>query len=762
MSALATNAQRQRDKDSPTGYRAQLSEGAVARAADRLNGQEPDVRAEVLERLNAEAAEAVTRHAGALIDQMEANENARRRLEERVENHEAAHSALVFVCLLVIIIYSIAGLGSGKGGLNGVLIGTGWRSALATSASVLAFPVPALIIWAIVSWLRVPRPKRLIAQRERFDMQASRLRSDAENVLDTDWVGQVIAEELGKRLNASFTSTLRFTDPSMFASSSTRPVDTRAFRELAEIFAGLDRGSIGLCGPRGVGKTTLIHHFCRSTEGRDQPQAVGICVDVPVMYDQRDFLANTYARLIDEVELRVVSGMHRAKTRLRPLGWIVALCVAFATVGLASRVRFTGSARQPRWLEVAAISLYAVAAVAACILVLLVWRAHSRAARAAADPLERIREYAARGRMSLSADVALSSSLTGSITLPWAGIVRSGTRQVSRGRVSYPDLVRDFQEFVARLAAAGLRTRIGIDELDKLEPDEARSFLNGLKALFGLPGTHFLVSVSENAMSDFERRGIPMRDAFDSSLDEIIRVKAMNAAQSMALINSRGNYEFPLAFGALCHCLSGGLPRETLRVARALVRLNARSKGSDRFGLLKALCEEIIAQDLEAKSDALWVVARSIDIEPYSMRFRSWLADSDANQHSAEELLSTCQAYLRIEPLERGYILEKPESAIGLERLASLALEFAGYKYFAATLLDFFSPAADQDLRSALNTDAGSGGIDALSSARSRFADDPRLAWSLVTLFRHAHQITPALPSPTEGHRLPLGQAPAC
>ena len=58
---------------------------------------------------------------------------------------------------------------------------------------------------------------------------------------------------------------------------------------------------------------------------------------------------------------------------------------------------------------------------------------------------------------------------------------------------------------------------IGIDELDKLTPDQARTFLNGAKAFFGIPGASFVVSVSEDAMSDFERRRLPIRDAFDSA-----------------------------------------------------------------------------------------------------------------------------------------------------------------------------------------------------------------------------------------------------
>lgn len=143
-----------------------------------------------------------------------------------------------------------------------------------------------------------------------------------------------------------------------------------------------------------------------------------------------------------------------------------------------------------------------------------------------------------------------------------------------------------------------------------------RGILNGLKAIFGLDNTHFLVSVSEDAMSDFERRGLPIRDAFDSSLDEVARIDELTVEESMRLLSECGNYDFPQSFGALCHCLSGGLPRELLRGARQLVRHNARIRSGSQYGQMKPLCEHLIAGDLEAKSDALWVVARGINVEP--------------------------------------------------------------------------------------------------------------------------------------------------
>jgi hypothetical protein len=372
-----------------------------------------------------------------------------------------------------------------------------------------------------------------------------------------------------------------------------------------------------------------------------------------------------------------------------------------------------------------------------------------------AELLNRLHDFVALGRLSLNADVSTSASLGGSLTVFGAGLTRSGSRQVTRGIVTHPALVDHFRAFVTELTRMDLRIRIGVDELDKLGPDDARAFLNGFKAVFGLPGTHFLVSVSEDAMSDFERRGVPIRDAFDSSLDEVVRVHELTVEQSMELLTTRSKLTLPLSFGALCHCLSGGLPRELLRVARRLVRHNARLKGKPEFGQMKPLSWRLIEDDLDAKSSALWVVARGPGVEPYGMRFRSWLAVSDEQRRSPERLLSTCEEYLEFPTLEPRELVAVPEWVADIERLGSLALEFVGYRYFAVTLLDFFSTATDAVLREAGKAEVGAGGLATLSAARTRFADDPRLAWSLVSKFRAAHGIRPVLPVPAEGLRLP-------
>ena len=92
-----------------------------------------------------------------------------------------------------------------------------------------------------------------------------------------------------------------------------------------------------------------------------------------------------------------------------------------------------------------------------------------------------------------------------------------------------------------RTARRDLRTRleisgitIAIDELDKFaDPVQAHEFVNEVKTVFGVNSCVFLVSVSDDALASFERRGIPVRDALDSAFAAMIAVAPFSCASAM-------------------------------------------------------------------------------------------------------------------------------------------------------------------------------------------------------------------------------------
>ena len=58
-------------------------------------------------------------------------------------------------------------------------------------------------------------------------------------------------------------------------------------------------------------------------------------------------------------------------------------------------------------------------------------------------------------------------------------------------------------------------------------------------------------------MASFERRGLPFRDVFDSSFDEIIKVPYLGFDDVKRML-ARRVLGLPAPFAGLCYCLSGG------------------------------------------------------------------------------------------------------------------------------------------------------------------------------------------------------------
>jgi len=144
------------------------------------------------------------------------------------------------------------------------------------------------------------------------------------------------------------------------------------------------------------------------------------------------------------------------------------------------------------------------------------------------------------------------------------------------------------------------RVVIGIDEVDKIrDGDRAEAFLNDIKAIFGIPGCLYLVSLSEDAMAAFARRTPSIRSMFDSAFDELVPVGPMTYRHSEQLLFKRLT-GVPRPFIALCHVLAGGLPRDLVRAARALIDVTP-AMGEKR---LPDVAGELIGRELEAVRQA--------------------------------------------------------------------------------------------------------------------------------------------------------------
>jgi hypothetical protein len=553
---------------------------------------------------------------------------------------------------------------------------------------------------------------------------------------------------------------------------ATYQVSTSTAAELEGLLTRLDGASIGVAGPRGSGKSTLVRAYCgdgsadlpaRGSHATSASHALTATMDLrcmvaaPVDYVARDFVLHLFASFCRAVIRRSKAGAaHRPRVpaEARLLG-IRAATRTVLFLGLAAAV--------VHWqLPIARFAHLRVDAVfwagSAFALMVLARIAAATARKARRAPATKPRADGGRALAATANRHLLQVRYLQTRTSGWSGTLglASGSSGLSFSSsraeqpLSYPEIVGEFRSFARSVAAEvhreGGRVFIGIDELDKIgTPEQAERFLNEIKGIFGIPYVYFMVSVSDDALNAFERRGLPLRDAFDSSFDEIIEVAPLTYAESRRLLYRRviGLTE---PYVALCHCLSGGLARDLIRAARQVARAaqtlsggtghapDEHDEGSVEYTyqlmrqvtrpapVLSAVCAEVVTSDLLRKLNA---VAR--------------LAATSGQGGELQQALSTAASRLRTgEPTLT--IVDMLSEPIAGESgpVTALRLELAAYAYYSATLQHTFASTLDAAQMAKATTSSSPGSFETLASARLAFTLDPHLAWHSITEFRQA------------------------
>ena len=567
-------------------------------------------------------------------------------------------------------------------------------------------------------------------------------------------------------------------------------IPTGVAAELNGLLDRFDGASIGVAGPRGSGKSMLIREYCDpgSAEevedigfdwswlwGYSLPRRQGIdlrcLVAAPVDYAPRDFVLHlfaafcrsvrgTYDRQVESLP-RIVLGAFW----LRRVTWLLPALVARAVLfgGSAAALLYwkddiARNLSVPQtWVEYAAIALICVGVLSfawSSASLLRLWARQARG-RDEASLAAAARKHLARVRYLQT----FTSGWSGSLNLPGGGSSGQYTRNIARAEqpLSYPEIVDEFRDF-ARDVAADMHRHdgkvfIGVDELDKIgSAEQAERFLNEIKGIFGIPHLYFMVSVSDDALTAFERRGLPLRDAFDSSFDEIIHVGPLSYLESRRLLYRRviGLSE---PYVALCHCLAGGLARDVIRAARQVVRAATSL----------TLPESEPAGDLidDVLTDSTFYVALLPEVPPPPPPTLATISAAVIRDEMRRKLRAVGQVInsvtkesakdLHETMFQVSHALDLGQPVIGIvdlltkpdprepEAVRILRLDFAAYCYFCATLHDVFTDQINHEaMIEATGATPGPGSFDALAAARNAFALDTHLAWRMVTGFRKA------------------------
>ncbi|PPK69398.1 hypothetical protein V5P93_006960 [Actinokineospora auranticolor] len=570
---------------------------------------------------------------------------------------------------------------------------------------------------------------------------------DTEVATDLDTrVTQLLRRRLNDRLQPARRTLLALPSdaaPGLRDDRASSLTVTGAVVRFQEAARRLRDGAIGLAGPRGVGKTTLIENF--AGQGSPSHPPLKVSVSAPVQYDAREFVLHLFARVCQEAINREPPadrlrraywpGKRHALARDGVLTLVLAGLTYLATVPLAGwpGVLTAGLYTRVRSFDWAVVPAAALATVTAIALLALVVESTTAALRGLAAAVRWLLGYprARAGFTALARAQLVQIRYLQTHTTGWSGKLAIGgsdasitrSRQLAEKPLTYPEITDAFHRFTAQYgwSEPGNRVLITIDELDKIASAEAAErFLNEIKGLFSAPNTQFVVSVSDDALAAFERRGLGVRDAFDSAFQEIVRVDPLSPADTVRLLDS-WVVGLPEPFARLAHCLGGGLPREVRRVTRAMVELAA---GRTDPPTLDQVCRELVAEDLDRQAHA---------VQTTMSRF--------APTAGTTEFLRKVRA-LRAEPEQLLEVVrgELP-SSMDTDDLGRLRWQTALRLYHYATLMEVFT--AEQDTR-ARAEEALVAAFDPLASAKQALAahpglaavqiDEVRASWGLTTL----------------------------
>ncbi|MEU8236880.1 hypothetical protein AB0C07_01395 [Actinoplanes missouriensis] len=409
-----------------------------------------------------------------------------------------------------------------------------------------------------------------------------------------------LLDEYRKVANTQDPPTLQVrTAPGLAALTTDQVIARDEANRLSALVFDLGAGAVAISGSRGVGKTTMLS----SLTGPENETTLGLVVAAPVRYEPKDFLLHLYAELCAVVLDRL--GARQAPSRLRRvLGRVrraLAAVILTAAVVCALALVFPGTREWFTQRYPLPQLPWTWALAATTLLVIAVWVRGPRPATAvalAAEATRRLRQTRYLQTVSTERSAGLGQS---SMQAGWRR-----ARQWAEQPHTLPDVVQSYRQFAADVAdwwrsETGGRGKllIGIDEADRIaDPAAAELFVNEIKAIFGVPHCVYLVSVSEEALANFERRVVRMRTVFDSAFDHVIRLRPLTLRESVDLLRHR-IAGVPDRAWVLCHSLAGGMPRDVLRTARDMIDVHRSSHGPSSIDYLAHHLVELEVQSVK-------------------------------------------------------------------------------------------------------------------------------------------------------------------
>ena len=457
-------------------------------------------------------------------------------------------------------------------------------------------------------WSRVANPAASLVRTDLAKAEQGWLQDSIEKMIVPNIIlaiNTILADYHDKLLIEENSEGLRRLQDPMFR------VSTRVREKLISLLSQMDGGSIAVAGLRGAGKSTLLKQFCQPLNSDIRSaRTITVYTPAPSNYVAKDFIAELFQQLCQSyltycdypptqelhnlyssrIERRQIirEALHTAWLAIRAAIAIVLLVLIIWPLATRSGIlpssesalahQLTGgmlNLSRSWWINYRAYFALGLALIALEVWPpLRVWRVHLRRSRKP-ELIKRAYEYL----MRLQTDKTVTQGTgVNSPNVRGVGLTINRSSSVKYIPWSLPELVsytrRFMQDVSSQMKGSERPIVVAIDEIDRIGSlEDAEKFIGEIKTIFGVEGCYFLVAVAEEVGSLFAQRATAGRSILENAFDEIVAVEPLTLLEARSLLLKRVP-GFTDAFVYLVYAMSGGLPRELIRVTRRLVEMN--------------------------------------------------------------------------------------------------------------------------------------------------------------------------------------------